>query len=545
MCGIALVVGPRAKQVQVQFDTMVTAIAPRGERLEYWSADDALLATSRLRIVDRAHAIQPWTSSDGRWSLCYNGEVFNHGDLRERLESEGVAQRSLSDTEVVLEAFIAWGEDALLEFRGEFAFAAFNHATGAVFLARDPAGVKPLYWARSQGRIHIASEVKAFTTLGVQVFEVPPGHCGTAMRGQDPVLHPYVDLLSLGEGQPLLDDVDEAKAAVAATYHQAIARRVDTDLPVGVILSGGLDSSLALIHVKKLHPDCTAFTVGTPGSEDLAYARRLARDLGVPHEVVTVRPRDIGLAEVREAVRVSEATESGDAINAVVSLKVFERVHQCGIKVVITGDGSDELFGGYDMYRDVTRADRSQLFLHKIAQLSRTELQRVDRTSMGHQVEARVPFLDLDLLLLSMRIPADLKVRDGYEKWILREAFADVLPDYIKARHKNPMSHSSGLHERIRLFKPLFPRIYRSYGYDVLGPMRRDFSVELLRHDNDLGAALAAAAKGGDYTTLERVRDFAGALRWNFQNATGASRGPAADPGADLPTGTSSAAGDR
>jgi asparagine synthase (glutamine-hydrolysing) len=545
MCGIALVVGPRAAEAQAEFDAMVTAIAPRGECLEYRSADDALLATARLRIVDRDHAIQPWASSDGRWSLCYNGEVFNHGDLRKRLETEGIAQRSLSDTEVVLEAFIAWGEDALLEFRGEFAFAAFDHATGAVFLARDPAGVKPLYWARSQGRIHVASEVKAFTTLGAKVFEVPPGHCGTAMRGQDPVLHPYVDLLRLGEGQPVLDDVDEAKAAVVATYRQAIARRVDTDLPVGVILSGGLDSSLALIHVKELHPDCTAFTVGTPGSEDLAYARRLARDLGVPHEVVTVRPRDIGVAEVREAIRVSEATEYGDAINAVVSLKVFERVHQCGIKVVITGDGSDELFGGYDMYRDVARAERRQLFLHKITQLSRTELQRVDRTSMGQQVEARVPYLDLDLLLLSMRIPSDLKVRDGYEKWILREAFADVLPVYIKARHKNPMSHSSGLHERIRLFKPLFPRIYRSYGYDVLGPMRRDFSVELLRHDNDLDAALAAAAKGGDYTTSERVRDFAGALRWNLRNAAVANRGPAADPGVDLPAGTRSAAGDR
>ncbi len=515
---------------------MVAAISPRGESLELWSADDALLATSRLKIVDRQHAVQPWVSGDGRWSLCYNGEVFNHASLRERLAAEGIGQRSLSDTEVVMEAFLAWGEDALLAFRGEFAFAAFEHSTGSVFLARDPAGVKPLYWGRSGGRLYVASEVKALTSLGAQVYEVPPGHCGMALVGQDPELHPYIDLLRLGEGQPALADIDEAKAAVVTTYRQAISRRVDTDLPVGVILSGGLDSSLALVLVKELHPDCVAFTVGTPGSEDLAYARRLALDLGVPHEVVTVRPRDIGMKEVREAIRVSEATEYGDVINAVVSLKVFERVHQCGIKVAITGDGSDELFGGYGMYGSVVSADRRQLFLHKIAQLSRTELQRVDRTSMGLQVEARVPYLDLDMLLLSMRIPSDLKIKDGYEKWILREAFADVLPGYITARHKSPMSYASGLHERVRLFKPFFPRIYRSFGYEVLGPMRRDFSLELLRHSNDLDAALAAATQGGDYSVGERARDLAGALRWNLRNAAFANRRPSPDPGIDRRT---------
>jgi asparagine synthase (glutamine-hydrolysing) len=537
MCGIALVIGPRAAQARQEFDAMVAGIAPRGESLEFWSADDALLATSRLKIVDREHAVQPWVSGDGRWSLCYNGEVFNHAALRARLGAEGITQRSLSDTEVVMESFLAWGEDALLAFRGEFAFAAFDHSSGSVFLARDPTGVKPIYWARGHGRLYVASEVKAFTSLGARVFEVPPGHCGMALTGKDPELHPYVDLLRLGEGQPVLDDVDEAKAAIVATYRQAVSRRVDTDLPVGVILSGGLDSSLALIHVKELHPDCTAFTVGTPGSEDLAYAQRLARDLGVPHEVVSIRPRDVGMKQVREAIRVSEATEYGDVINAVVSLEVFDRVHRCGIKVAITGDGSDELFGGYGMYRDVADADRRQLFLHKIAQLSRTELQRVDRTSMGQQVEARVPYLDLDLLLLSMRIPSDLKARDGTEKWILREAFADVLPDYIKARPKSPMSHASGLHERIRLFKPFFPRIYRSFGYEALGPMRRDFSIELLRHGNDLDAALAAAARGGDYTAGERARDFAGALRWNLRNAAFADRRPSPDPGPGAPGG--------
>ncbi len=519
MCGIALLVGPGAQTQTATFDRMVEGIRSRGEVLETDRTETALLATSRLRIVDRDRAVQPWTSPDGRWALCYNGEVFNHQELRGRLQAQGYPQRSESDTEVVLEALLAWGEDAMLQFRGEFAFALVDREKGTVVLARDPAGVKPLYWARTGERLHVASEVKALTPLGTTIHEVPPGYIGRGSSTQDPALRPYIDLLRLGEGEPVLADVDEAKAALRRTFEDSVRLRVDTDLPVAVILSGGLDSSLTLLHARRLHPNVHAFTVGTKGSEDVAYASRLARDLDVPHEVISLRPRDISLRDIREAIFRSEATEYGDVINAVVSLKVFERVHQRDIKVVLTGDGSDELFGGYDMYAQVPEADRRSLFLHKIRHLSRTELQRVDRTSMGVGVEARVPFLDVQMLLLSMRIPLEMKVRDGYEKWIVRETFADLLPDYIKARHKNPMSHSSGLHERIRLFKPLFPRIYRSFGYDALGPMRRDFSVVLAQHGNDLRSAVAAAELAEDYGFAERLRDFTGAVRWNVMGA--------------------------
>ena len=529
MCGIALLIGPGAEQSRVTFGRMVDGIRSRGEVLETDRRSQALLATSRLRIVDRDRAAQPWISVDGRYALCYNGEVFNHAELRRRLVAEGRPQRSESDTEVVLEALLAWGAagpaGALMQMRGEFAFALLDRETGEVLLGRDPAGVKPLYWARGGGRLHIASEIKALTTLGVRIHEVPPGHSGRGSASCDPQLAPYIDLLRLGEGEPMISGVDEAKQALRDTFSDSVRLRVDTDLPVGVLLSGGLDSSLTLLHAQQLHPDVRAFTVGTEGSEDVGYARRLARDLGVPHEVVSLKPRDIGLADVKRAIYRCEATEYGDIINAVVSLKAFERVHACGVKVLLTGDGSDELFGGYDMYAQVPDADRRALFLHKIRHLSRTELQRVDRTSMGLQVEARVPFLDLQMLLLSMRIPLELKVRDGYEKWIVREAFADLLPAYITSRHKNPMSHSSGLHERVRLYKPLFPRIYHSFGYDALGPMRRDFSVVLARHGNDLGRAVQAAEQAEDYGPGERARDFAGAVRWNVTGALASLRG--------------------
>ena len=313
----------------------------------------------------------------------------------------------------------------------------------------------------------------------------------------------------------MIDDPDEAALLVRIALTDAMRARLDTDLTVGVVLSGGLDSSLALLHARELHPDCVAVTIGVPESPDVAYARRLAADLGVPHEVVELRPRDIRLADVREAIRVSELTEYGDIINAVVSVPIFRRLRELGVRVVLTGDGSDELFGGYPMYHQVGPERSRRLFLHKIRNLCRTELQRVDRASMAHGVEARVPFLDLSVVELAMRLPLDLKLRDGQEKWIVRQAFADLLPGYVRQRPKNPMSYSSGLHERARLYKPLFARLHRSFGYDLLEPVRRDFDSVLTRCGNDLDRAIAEGMARPDYTVLEHARDLVGAARWN------------------------------
>lgn len=512
MCGITVVAGPGAGERRTEFDRSLGAIADRGEVCESQAWPDALVGTARLKIVDREHAVQPWVSADGRWALAYNGEIFNHAALRAELSGRGRDFRSHSDTEVAMESLLADGTAGMLQWRAEFALALVEVDTARVFLARDAVGVKPLFWALAEGCLRVASEVKALVGLGVTINEVPPGHAGWAEPGRPPELAPFIDLDIADDP---ITDVDEAKREVRRRYTDSVALRVDTDLPVGVVLSGGLDSSLVLLHVAQLHSSCVAFTVGAPESPDVAYARRLTKDLGVPHVVTEVDPRRIGPREVREAVRVGELTEYGDVINAVVSLRLFETVRDHGIKVVLTGDGSDELFGGYDMYADVAPERTRALFLHKLRHLSRTELQRVDRTSMDRQVEARVPYLDVELLRLAMRIPLSMKVRDGYEKWILRETFADLLPDYIKARHKNPMSHSSGLHERVRLFRSLMPRWYRSFGYEAAGSMRRDFSVVLAQHDNDFERALAAAEAGEDYTSREHARDLAGALKWN------------------------------
>ena len=513
MCGIALIIGPNPSSMV--FDSMLDAIAPRGEVRETLTDDRHRLGTQRLKIVDRQRAIQPWSSTDGRWAVCYNGEVYNFRSLRSELAARGHVLRSDSDTEVILEAFLEWGERAVHRLRGEFAFAVVDKAADRVYLARDPLGVKPLYWSRHDGHLYAASELKALVPAGGRVGEIPPGHHGWGSPERDPAVTAYVDLLSMGDGEEPVTDVGEAARHVRAALEDSIRVRLDTDLTVGVILSGGLDSTLTLLHVREMHPDCVAFTIGTPGSDDISYARRVTRDLRVDHEVIELASGDIRLPDIREAIRLSELTEYGDVINAVISRLLFARVRSCGVKVVLCGDGSDELFGGYEMYRQPDPAARQRLFQHKLHNLGRTELQRVDRTSMGQGVETRVPFLDLALVQLAMRLPIEMKLRDGEDKWILRHAFADILPSYVRQRPKNPLSHSSGLHERVRLYRSQFARIYRSFGYDRLGPMRRDFSIVLEEHGLDLDRALHDVDTQPDYSIADHARDLAGALRWN------------------------------
>jgi asparagine synthase (glutamine-hydrolysing) len=321
MCGIAMIAGPEPDRAA--FRQMIGSLAPRGEVEEVLLTGRLLAGTQRLRIVDAERAVQPFVSADGRWVLCYNGEVFNHRALQAELTSLGHRLRTDSDTEVVLEAFLEWGVDAVRRLRGEFAFALADTAADRVYLARDPLGVKPLYWSRCGASLQVASEVKALTGLGAPVSEVPPGHHGWAEGGAPddgpaaaagPSLLPYLDLLCLGADQPQIEDPAEAAKLIRAALEDNIRVRVDTDLTVGVILSGGLDSSLTLLHVREMHPDCVAFTIGARRSEDLAYARRRTGELGVPHEVIEVRPKDIRLADIREAIRLGELTEYGDII---------------------------------------------------------------------------------------------------------------------------------------------------------------------------------------------------------------------------------------
>ncbi|MGI5150417.1 asparagine synthetase B family protein [Plantactinospora sp. CA-294935] len=524
MSGIVLLLGPGADRRT--FHRMMAELTPRGDLAETQLGPDLLAGVQRLRIVDRERAAQPWCSADGRWLLCYNGEVYNHRELAAELLRLGRPLRTESDTEVVLEAFLAWGPEAVTRLRGEFAFALADTATGRLYLARDALGARPLYWSRHLRRLHVASEVKALVPVGAPISELPPGHHGWADAVSGPELVPYLDLARLGGGQPPVRDTEEAAGLLREAVRDSIRARVDTDLTVGVLLSGGLASTLALLHVRQLHHDCVAFTVGTPDSADVKCARRLAADLGVHHEVIEVQPRDIRLDDIRAAIRISELTEYADLIDAVISVPLFRRVRDLGVRVVLTGDGVDDLFGGHPGSGRVGPEAAGRLFRHRIRNLCRTGLQRMDRISLGHGVETRPPFLDLSLVELAMRLPAELKLRDGRRQWLLRHAYADLLPEYVRDRAREPMAYGSGLHEGVRPYRALFARQYRAFGYELLEPVRRDFDTVLVRCGHDLDRAVAKGTARPD--VFEHARDLAGMARWKvgpaWRRLTGSGR---------------------
>ncbi|GAA2220546.1 hypothetical protein GCM10010429_54390 [Micromonospora olivasterospora] len=229
MCGIALSVGPEADPAT--FRRMLAALAPRGEMTETRQEAGLLAGTRRPRVVDPDRAVQPWVSADARFVLCYDGEVFNHRDLRAELARLGHAFRSESDAEVVLAAFLAWGEDAVTRLRGEYAFAVVERATGRTYLARDPLGVRALYWSRVPGCLHLATEVKALVGFRSPIGEVPRGHHGWAEPGGRSWPHPYVDLLTPGEGLPAVGDPDESAVLVRAALRDSTRVWLDTTSP--------------------------------------------------------------------------------------------------------------------------------------------------------------------------------------------------------------------------------------------------------------------------------------------------------------------------
>lgn len=499
------------------FRSMIEAVDHRGTVTEVVTSDRCAAATRRLPIVDREWAVQPWVlESPSPRTICYNGELYNTGALRAELVRRSRIPSTDSDTELLALSIAEWGAGAVTRIEGEFALAVATD--DAVFVARDPFGVKPLYYAISDGRIHVASEIKALVAVGAPIAEVPPGHQGW-ITGYAARLRSYYDVsdrLQEAKSDGLFTSVEEAAQAVASAVTGAIAARVDTDLPLAVILSGGLDSSIVASIASRYHRNCTAYTIGTADSPDLDYAARVARDLGMAHRVIEVAPKEFGRADLLTAVRSSELSEYGDIINAAISNRLFSAIGDDGLRVAIGGDCSDELFGGYPMYQDIAVAQQQRLFVHKLHNLGRTELQRVDRSSMSATVEARVPFLDPSVVDVALRVPNTMKTVDGVEKWILRRAFADALPDYVVSRPKHGLSYSSGLHDRLRLYKLWAAGQYDRCGYAQHAPLRRDFDTVLLRADNDLDRALADPRLLTDNTVREKGRDLLGALRWNL-----------------------------
>ncbi|GJD20966.1 asparagine synthetase [Rivularia sp. IAM M-261] len=513
MCGIAVIFGEETIQRESSFIKMMDAIASRGEVTETYSNEMVLAGTQRLKIVDREGAIQPLFNQAGDKFIVFNGEIFNFKEIKSKLEGK-YNFKTESDTEIILYAFEEYGEECLQLFEGQFAFVIVSISDNRIFCARDRFGIVPLYYVEDDSLIYIASELKALTFLNQKIQVLLPGYwkCGMA----EPKRYFTPQYVSHNW------ELENFLLQLYNTTVNAIKKRVNTDLPIGIIYSGGLDSSIVLSQAIKFHPNITAFTIGANNSEDFQISQRFCQEKGIKQVVIPLGKNDIKLADIKTAITISELTEYGDIINAVITTELYRKIHATGIKVVLGGDCSDELFGGYDMYAlNISLLELQQLFLYKLMNLHRTELQRVDRCSMAFKVETRVPFLDNELVQLALSTPRDWKVKGGIEKWCLREAFKQELPDSILKRKKNPLSHSSGLHEQVRLYKLFFEQYYNAQKYYLHNTIQKDFSFVLQEQGYKVNQAIAATTTPTNYSRSYLLSEFlkASARKFMLWNA--------------------------
>lgn len=419
----------------------------------------AWLGHQRLSIMDVSGGKQPIADDTGSAHVVGNGEIYNHEDLREQLSEVRFATDS--DTESAFRLVLRDGSAALHDLRGMFTLA-MAHTDGSGVVARDPIGIKPLYWARLDGVTIFASELRAFDEADQAMVEsFPPGHVWTpSTTGEtgDGAIVRFADAVPV-EVRPARNAPDkqwdeETLGHVRDVLSDSVRRHMMADVPVGVFLSGGLDSAIVAAIAAKVAASkgetLPTFAVGTENSADLLAARAVAEYLGTDHHEIVPTAADLESA-LDEAVTVIEHFDPALVRSAVPNLLLAREAVQ-HVKVVLTGEGADELFAGYEYYHvaaydtpDTLQAElvRSIEILHEL------NLQRCDRTTMNYGLEARVPFLDATVMREMLAIPAEWKlmIHDRSEKQLLREAFDGMVPDDILWRGKEQFGDGSGAGE--------------------------------------------------------------------------------------------------
>jgi asparagine synthase (glutamine-hydrolysing) len=424
---------------------MLARVRHRGpDGFGFAEVGDAWLGHTRLAIVDVDGGAQPLHA--GHAAMVGNGEIYNHRELRESLPA-GMCQTD-SDNEVALHLVRTWGPESLSDLWGMYAVAVATEEHGLV-VARDPLGIKPLYWRRSDDDVAFASELKAFPEhWQPDVRTFPPGHWWSARHGLQSMARgwrPDGHTDHAASDEPAADDL----ALVRDTLISAVKRWSMADVPIGVFLSGGLDSTLigaiaarhAHDHGRVLH----SFSIGVPGSSDLKAAEEAAEFLGTEHHVCEVQPEDL-LDRLPHTIRSIESFDPMLVHSAVMN-DLLAEFAAAFVKVVLTGEGADELFAGYEYHRGFD--DPHELhgaLVDGVAGLHNLNLQRCDRVTMAHGLEARVPFLDLDVVRTVLSMPASWKQTTGGrpEKWLLRTAFEGWLPDWLLWRRKEQFGDGTG-----------------------------------------------------------------------------------------------------
>ncbi len=458
MCGIVCTFNLKkpAETLRSQLLNMSKTIRHRGPD---WSgiyvSENAILAHERLAIVDPKSGGQPLFSKDGKLVLAVNGEIYNHREIRKHFEGK-YEFMTQSDCEVILALYREKGPDFLEDLNGIFAFALYDVEKNCFLIGRDHIGIIPLYqgWD-SDGAYYVASELKALEGHCNKIEEFLPGQYLYSPDGETTKWYTR-DWMDYATVKDNLSDVQKLRRAL----EDAVERQLMSDVPYGVLLSGGLDSSIISAVAKKFAakrietdnkddawwPQLHSFAIGLEGSPDLAAARNVAKHIDSIHHEINYTVQE-GLDAIRDVIYHIE-TYDVTTVRASTPMYLLARfIKSMGVKMVLSGEGADEIFGGYLYFHKAPNAEEfHKETVRKLNKLHQYDCLRANKSLASWGVEGRVPFLDKEFMDVAMRLnPNDKMAGNGkMEKHILRKAFEEYLPQEIAWRQKEQFSDGVG-----------------------------------------------------------------------------------------------------
>jgi len=420
-----------------------------------YSNEKAILAHERLAIVDVEHGSQPIYSNDKTLALAVNGEIYNHKELEATLTIDYDFQ-TFSDCEIINALYREKGTNFLDELNGIFAFVLYDNTDHSYLIARDHIGIVPLYTGYDEhGNFYISSEMKALIDTCKSIEEFPPGHYLSSKNGK--LIRYYSrDWENFDNVKHNQTDKQKLKEALESAIH----RQLMSDVPYGALLSGGLDSSIIVAIIKKFAqkrieeddasdawwPKIHTFAIGLDGSPDLVAAREVAKYLDSIHHEFNFTIQE-GLDAVRDVIYHLETYDVTTVRASTPMYLISRKIKSMGVKMVFTGEGADEIFGGYLYFHKAPNAEALHIeTVRKLSQLHLFDCLRANKSMASWGVEARVPFLDKEFIDVAMRInPEDKLVKVGrMEKHLLREVFSEYLPESILWRQKEQFSDGVG-----------------------------------------------------------------------------------------------------
>ncbi len=458
MCGIVC-----AFDLKSDYQELRPQILEQAKKLRHrgpdWSGiycgEKALIAHERLSIVDPESGGQPLYSKDKKLILGVNGEIYNHQEIREKYKDTYEFQTG-SDCEVILALYRDKKENFLDELNGIFAFALYDEEEDAYLIGRDHIGIIPLYMGWDKyGNFYVGSELKSLEGYCTKIEEFPPAHYLYSKDGKIKLWHKreWTEYENVKDNPA---DIDELKKSLEDAVH----RQLMSDVPYGVLLSGGLDSSITSALAKKFSakrveegdkkdawwPQLHSFVIGLEGAPDLKAAREVADHIGTIHHEIHYTIQE-GLDAIRDVIYHIE-TYDVTSVRASTPMYMLARViKSMGIKMVLTGEGADEIFGGYLYFHKAPNAEEfHKECVLKVSRLHMYDCLRANKSLAAWGIEGRVPFLDKEFLDVAMRFNPEAKMaKDGkMEKWPLRKAFEEYLPESVTWRQKEQFSDGVG-----------------------------------------------------------------------------------------------------